>query len=1159
MAARGDVMAEYERDLRLALLAVTTGAISPDSLIAALRTYEAERSQSLGQTLVEQGAVTAEEWSFLEGQLAAEIEQPLDGGFRNQSTVSLSEALGRTEAGSGDRAPGLATEPCSETRREGWDVPATQPFTSAEPGQIGTAPTNLDLRYRVLRSLAKGGLGEVFVALDTELNREVAIKLIQEQFAGSARSRARFVLEAEVTGGLEHPGIVPVHGLGQLHDGRPYYAMRLVRGESLGQAIQAFWKMERVKRRPARSVARLQLLRRLLDVCNVVSYAHSRGVIHRDIKPANILLGPYGETLLVDWGLAKVVGRREMGHNAAWEDLKRPPAPARSDSVAGAVIGTPQYMSPEQAAGRIEEVGPASDVYGLGATLYCLLTGRPPSADPNVARAVGPAQRGQCIAPHLVNRHVPRALEAICLKAMALKPTDRYASASDLANDVEHWMADETISVYREPISTRLTRWGRRHRTAAVAIGVVLVTAVLGLTAGTVLLSRANTRTERQRRRAQESAQILAQQLYINRINLAQHSWEDANIYRTRELLKECCPRSPGDFDLRGFEWHYLNRLCGAGYESLKGHEGPVWSVAFSPDGSRLASGGDDHKLILSDANTGVVLAVLEGHTQVIRSVAFSRDGSCVGSASADHTVRVWDTLTGRPLMTGQGTEEINAVAFSRDGSLVASAGADRVVTLWDRKSGQVKKRLKGHADAIYGLAICRDGARLASASLDHTVRVWDLQSGEAVVVYRGHTGPVISVAFSPDGFRVASAGDERFARIWEGGTGKDLFTLAGHTQFIRSVVFRPDGARIATAGQDQTVRLWDAGTGQLIATLKGHQDDIRCVAFSSQGSRLASTSIDGRVNIWTPDTGQKALVLRGHTDQTRGVAFSPDGSRVAAAGFDGTVLVWDPYSAQLLRTLKGHTNWVFAVAFGPGGRLLASASRDGTVKLWDPVQGILIRTLAGDPPSREFGNALFCLAISPDGTRIAAAGADQQVWIWNASTGTVHARLAGHDRPIWGLAFSPDESLIASAGADGVAKIWDLATGSLTRTLSGHVGPVVGIAFSPDGSQLATASVDRTVRIWNLRDGTTGHILRGHTGRVPAVTFSSDGRRLASASSDTTVRLWDTMTGQELLVLNDTKEMLWSVAFSPDGSRIAAGSQNREVILWDSAYAVSR
>jgi WD40 repeat protein/serine/threonine protein kinase len=1152
-------MAEYERDLRFALLAIRNSVISPDSFIAALKAWEADRTRSLGQILVEQGAVTAEEWSSLQERLAAAIEQPENGGVRNQATVSMSDALGRTEAASGDGAPGPGTEPASKTRREGWDAGATQPFKCGEPRPIGTAATSLELRYRVLRSLARGGLGEVFVALDTELNREVALKLIQEQFAGSEQSRGRFVLEAEVTGGLEHPGIVPVHGLGQLSDGRPYYTMRLVRGESLGQAIQTFWKSERLRRRPARSVARLQLLRRFLDVCNVVSYAHSRGVIHRDIKPTNILLGPYGETLLVDWGLAKVVGRNEMGRGAAGEGLKPPTASASIESVAGTVIGTPQFMSPEQAAGRIEEVGPASDVYGLGATLYCLLTGKPPLHDLDVARALSRAQRGQIEAPYLVNRHVPRALEAICVKAMALKPADRYSSARDLANDLEHWMADEPISFYREPISTRLTRWGRRHRTAAVAMGVLLVTAVLGLTAGTLLLSRANTRTDRQRRRAEESARILSRQLYINRINLAQRSWEDANIQRTWELLEECRPRSPGDLDFRGFEWHYLSRLCSAGYESLKGHEGPVWTVAFSPDGSRLASGGDDHNLILSDARTGGVLAALKGHTQVIRSVAFSLDGSRLASASADHTVRIWDARTGQPLMTFPGTEEMNAVAFFPDGSRLASAGADRVVTIRDTKSGQVLKTLTGHTEAIYGLAIRRDGDRLASASLDQTVRVWDLKSGEAVVVYKGHSAPVISVAFSDDGSRLASAGDERFVRIWDGRTGKDLITLAGHTQVVRSVVFRPDGARIASAGQDQTVRLWDARTGQLLVTLKGHHDDIRSVAFCPDGSRLASASIDGRVNIWTPDTAQKALILSGHTDNTRGVAFSPDGSRLAAAGFDGTVRVWDPGSGRLLLTLKGHTSWVLGVAYGPGGRFLASASRDGTVKLWDPVQGSLIRTLTGNTETRGFANALFCLAISPDGSRIAAAGADEQVWVWNASNGTVLAHLAGHGRSIWGLAFSPDGSRIASAGADRVAKVWDLATGNLTWTVSGHLGAVLGVAFSPDGSQLATASEDRTVRIWNVRDRTAGHTLKGHTGQVPSVCFSPDGRRLASASSDTTVRLWDAATGQELLALSDTNEMLWSVAFSPDGSRIAAGSQNRQVILWDSASTASR
>jgi WD40 repeat protein/serine/threonine protein kinase len=1152
-------MAEHERDLRFALLAVRSGMISPDSLIAALRTWEPDRTHSLVQTLVERGEITAEEWNSMEGRLAAEIEQSENCDVRSQATINLLEDLGRTLDASDDRAPSLATEPASETCLQGWDAGATQPFIYREIGPIGTTANSQEPRYRVLRSLAKGGLGEVFVALDTELNREVALKLIQQQFAGSMQSRARFMLEAEITGGLEHPGIVPVHGLGQFPDGRVYYTMRLVRGQSLGQAIHEFWEMESVKRLPARSVERLQLLRRFLDVCNVVSYAHSRGVIHRDIKPGNILLGPYGETLLVDWGLAKVVGRSEVERESAGDALKSAAASATGETLAGTVIGTPKYMSPEQAAGRIVEIGPASDVYGLGATLYCLLTGKPPIDDVDAARTLSQEDRGQIIPPHRVNRDVPRALESICRKAMAKKPSDRYGSARDLASDLEHWMADEPISVYRAPISTRLTRWGRRHRTAAVAIGVLLVAAVLGLTAGTLLLSRANTRTERQRRLAEESARILSRQLYINRINLAQRSWEDANIHRTWELLKECTPRSPGDLDFRGFEWHYLNRLCGAGYESLIGHEGPVWSVAFCPDGSRLASGGDDHNVVLSDAHTGAVISVLKGHTQVIRSVAFCPDGSRLASASADHTVRVWDATTGQPVMTFLGPDEMNAVAFSPNGSVLASAGADRLVTIRDAKSGKVLKTLTGHNDAIYGLAIRTDGARLASASLDQTVRVWDLESGQAALVYKGHTAPVITVAFSPDGFHLASAGDERLVRIWDGGTGKDLLTLSGHTQMIRSVAFRPDGARIASASQDQTVRLWDARTGQLLMTLKGHQDDVRSVAFSPDGSRLASTSIDGRHNIWTPDTGQKALILRGHTDNARGVAFSPDGSRLAAAGFDDTVRVWDPGSTRLMLTITGHTNWVFAVAFGPGSRFLASASRDGTVKLWDPVQGNLIRTFTGNTSSQEFANAFFCVAVSPDGTRIAAAGADQQVWVWDASTGTILARLAGHDRSIWGLAFSPDGSQLASAGADRVAKVWDLATGKLSWTLAGHAGAVLGVAFTPDGSQLATSSEDRTVRIWNLRDRTVGHILQGHTGQVLSVAFSPDGHRLASASKDTTVRLWDVVTGEELLSLTETNEMLWSVAFSPDGSRLAAGSQNRQVILWDSASTASR
>jgi serine/threonine-protein kinase len=371
-------------------------------------------------------------------------------------------------------------QPSTPTVPRGADPERTtvHPDPARPPGR--TEPAGA--RYRVLRPHARGGLGAVFVALDTELRREVALKEIQEPFADDADSRARFVREAEVTGNLEHPGIVPVYSLGAHADGRPFYAMRFIRGETLGEAIERFHAAASGFESGARRVAFQQLLRRFVDVCNAVAYAHSRGVLHRDLKPGNVLLGPYGETLVVDWGLAKPLVRAEAGSGPAGADA--------AATGAGTILGTPIFMSPEQAEGRAEELGPHSDVYSLGATLYCLLTGRVPFPG-TVTEVLERVRRSDFPAPRQAHPGVPAALEAVCLKAMALRPADRYASAQELAADIERWLADEPVGAYREPWPARARRWLRRRRTVVSAAVAALVVATLGSGLAAFLLSRA--------------------------------------------------------------------------------------------------------------------------------------------------------------------------------------------------------------------------------------------------------------------------------------------------------------------------------------------------------------------------------------------------------------------------------------------------------------------------------------------------------------------------------------------------------------------------------------------------------------------------------------------------------------------------------------------
>ncbi|HZY83562.1 MAG TPA: serine/threonine-protein kinase, partial [Gemmataceae bacterium] len=395
----------------------------------------------------------------------------------------------------------------SAARDEGADPFVTQPPT------VGT-PTSAGLRFRILRPHARGGLGEVFVAHDGELHREVALKEVQDRYADDPHSRARFLLEAEITGGLEHPGIVPVYGLGTYADGRPFYAMRFIRGDSLRDAIERFHQADVSGRHPGeRSLALRGLLGRFVDVCDAVAYAHSRGVLHRDLKPGNVMLGQYGETLVVDWGLAKPVGAPAGEQTAAERPLQPAAARGSAPTQMGSAVGTPAYMPPEQAAGRLDELGPPSDVYSLGATLYCLLTGKAPFEGPDVGAVLRKVQRGDFPPPRRVKRGVPQALEAVCLKAMALKPEGRYPSPRALAADVEHWLADEPVGAWREPWSVRARRWLGRHRTLVTAGVAALVVAAVSLGVATALLEAANERERaaREEERNQAAAAATAQ------------------------------------------------------------------------------------------------------------------------------------------------------------------------------------------------------------------------------------------------------------------------------------------------------------------------------------------------------------------------------------------------------------------------------------------------------------------------------------------------------------------------------------------------------------------------------------------------------------------------------------------------------------------------